>query len=93
MSNLDDTSKQPAGQPGSASKSPVGAGAIASLVGVALLVILMLQNRAEVPVHVLFWSVVWPMWLFGLLMAMVGALVWFGMGVMRRRKRRKARRS
>jgi uncharacterized integral membrane protein len=93
MSNLDNSSKGTAGQPAASSKSPIGAGAIASLVGVVLLVILMLQNRAKVPVHVLFWSVTWPMWLFGLLMAVVGALVWFGLGVMRRRSRRKARRS
>jgi uncharacterized integral membrane protein len=67
-------------------------GAIASLTGVGLLVIFMSQNTERVTLHFLFWSFTWPLWLFSLVMALVGALVWFGLGVMRRHRRRKARR-
>jgi uncharacterized integral membrane protein len=37
--------------------------------------------------------VTWPLWLVILISALLGALIWFGLGVMRRRSRRKARRS
>jgi uncharacterized integral membrane protein len=70
----------------------VGAGAITSLVGVALLVIFMIQNTARVTLFFLFWNFTWPLWLFTLVTALVGALVWFGLGVMRRRRRRVSRR-
>jgi uncharacterized integral membrane protein len=40
----------------------------------------------------LFWNFTCPLWLFTLLTALVGALVWFGLGVMRRHRRRTARR-
>ena len=71
----------------------LGAGAIASLSGVALLIIFMLQNRDRVVFDFLFWSLTWPLWLITLLSALAGALVWFGLGVMRRRNRRKQRRA
>jgi hypothetical protein len=32
------------------------------------------------------------LWLYTIVMALVGALVWFGLGVMRRHRRRKERR-
>jgi uncharacterized integral membrane protein len=67
-------------------------GAIGSLVGLALLVIFMLQNRNQVPVHFLFWHFTWKVWVLILVSALLGALVWFGLGVMRRRARRKERR-
>lgn len=67
-------------------------GAIASLTGVGLLVIFMIQNTERVTLHFLFWSFTWPLWLLTLATALVGALVWFGLGVMRRHRRRKARR-
>ncbi|HEY5153639.1 MAG TPA: LapA family protein [Acidimicrobiales bacterium] len=70
----------------------LGGGAIASLTGVGLLVIFMLQNRENVSLHFLVWTFTWPLWLLTLVTAMVGALVWFGLGVMRRHRRRKARR-
>jgi len=70
----------------------LGGGAIASLSGVGLLVIFMLQNTEDVTLDFLFWSFTWPLWLLSLAMAAVGALVWFGLGVMRRRSRRKQRR-
>jgi uncharacterized integral membrane protein len=71
----------------------LGAGAIASLVGVALLIVFMIQNTERVRIDFLFWSFSWPLWLLTLVTALVGALVWIGVGVMRRHRRRKARRA
>lgn len=70
----------------------LGGGVIATLIGVGLLVIVVIQNTERVSINFLFWSFTWPIWLFALAMAVVGALVWFGLGVMRRRRRRDARR-
>lgn len=71
----------------------LGGGAIASLVGVGVLVVFMLQNRNDVTLHFLFWDFSWPLWFFTIVTAVFGALVWFGLGVMRRHRRRKARRA
>ncbi len=70
----------------------LGAGAIASLSGAALLIIFMIQNTEDVTLNFLFWSFTWPLWLFTLVTALIGAFVWFGLGVMRRHRRRKERR-
>jgi uncharacterized integral membrane protein len=70
----------------------LGAGAIASLTGVGLLLIFMLQNTESVRLDFLFWGFTWPLWLLTLASAFLGALVWFGLGVMRRHRRRKERR-
>jgi len=70
----------------------LGGGAIASLTGVALLVVFMVQNTDDVKLDFLFWSFTWPLWLLTIVSAVLGALVWFGLGVMRRHKRRKERR-
>ena len=70
----------------------VGGGAIASLTGVGLLVVFMIQNRQDVTLDFLFWSFTWPLWLLTLVTALIGAVVWIGLGVMRRHRRRKARR-
>lgn len=84
--------------PGSASGTAEGqnlrlsGGVIASLAGVGLLVIFMYQNTERITLQFLFWSFTWPLWLLALVMALVGALVWFGLGVMRRHWRRTARR-
>ena len=71
----------------------LGGGAIASLSGVAVLAIFMAQNTDNVTVKFLFWDFTWPVWLLTLFAALVGALVWFGLGVLRRHRRRKARRA
>jgi uncharacterized integral membrane protein len=68
-------------------------GAIATGGGVAALAAFVFQNTDDVPVSFLFWEFTWPVWLLIVVSALVGALVWFGAGVMRRRRRRKARRS
>jgi uncharacterized integral membrane protein len=70
-----------------------GAGAIASLAGVAVLVIFIVQNTEKVKIDFLWMSFTWPLWLYTIVVAVFGALVWFGLGVMRRRRRRKARRA
>jgi len=73
-------------------RSRPGAGTLASLGGVALLFIFMIQNRERVTTQFLFWSFAWPLWLLTLVTALTGAVVWAGLGVMRRHRRRKARR-
>ena len=74
-------------------RATLGAGAIASIVGVGALLVFMLQNRNKVSLDFLMFHVNWPLWLVILISAVLGALIWFGLGVMRRRSRRKARRS
>jgi uncharacterized integral membrane protein len=70
----------------------LGAGAVASLTGAGLLLVFMIQNTEDVTLDFLFWSFTWPLWLFTLVTALVGSLVWIGLGIMRRHRRRKARR-
>jgi uncharacterized integral membrane protein len=67
-------------------------GAIATLVGLGLLVVFMVQNTEEVRLDFLVWHFTWPLWLVTLASAVLGALVWFGLGVIRRHRRRKERR-
>ena len=68
-------------------------GVIASLGGVAVLLIFIIQNREKVRFHFLFWSFAWPLWWYTILTAVFGALVWFGLSVMRRHRRRVERRA
>lgn len=70
----------------------LGGGAIAAISGAALLIIFMVQNTEDVTVEFLFWDFTWPLWLVVLLSATVGALVWLGLGVLRRHRRRAERR-
>lgn len=70
----------------------LGAGAIASLSGVAVLVVFVVQNTEDVRFHFLFLDFTWPLWFYTVVVAVFGAMVWFGLGVMRRHRRRKARR-
>jgi len=57
-----------------------------------LLVIFMIQNTQRVRLDFLFWHFTWPLWLLTVTSALLGALVWLGLGVMRRHRRRKERR-
>ena len=70
----------------------IGGGAIASLTGVGVLLIFIVQNTQDVRFKFLFLSFTWPLWLYTIFTAVFGALVWFGLGVMRRHRRRKERR-
>jgi uncharacterized integral membrane protein len=77
---------------GADSRLRLSGGAIASLSGLALLAIFIVQNTDDVKLDFLFWSFTWPIWLLTIVSALLGALVWFGLGVMRRHRRRKERR-
>jgi uncharacterized integral membrane protein len=70
----------------------LGAGAIASLTGVGVLLIFIIQNTEDVRFDFLVFSFTWPLWLYTIVTALFGALVWLGVGVIRRHRRRKARR-
>jgi uncharacterized integral membrane protein len=74
------------------SERRLSGGAIASLTGVGVLLIFMVQNTSDVTLHFLFWSFTWPLWLFTIVTALAGALAWFGLGVLRRHRRRETRR-
>ena len=74
-------------------RARLGGGAIASISGIVLLLIFIVQNTEDVKLDFLFWDFTWPLWLLTLISALLGALVWFGFGVMRRHQRRKDRRA
>ena len=70
----------------------LGGGAIASIAGLGALGVFMVQNTDDVTVQFLVWDFTWPVWLLVLVAALIGALVWFGLGVLRRHRRRVDRR-
>lgn len=80
-------------QPVQQSSGGLSGGAIASLSGLAVLVVFIVQNTEDVRFHFLFLDFTWPLWLYTIVVALFGALVWFGLGVMRRHRRRKERRA
>jgi uncharacterized integral membrane protein len=67
-------------------------GVLATLGGAALLIIFMAQNTEDVTLEFLFWDFTWRLWFLVLLSAVIGALVWLGLGVLRRHRRRADRR-
>jgi uncharacterized integral membrane protein len=76
----------------SSNRSRLSGGAIASLIGVGLLLVFILQNTERIRLHFLAWHFSWPLWVYTIVTAVFGALVWFRLGVMRRHRRRKERR-
>jgi uncharacterized integral membrane protein len=68
-------------------------GAILGVGGVGLLATFMAQNTDKVRLDFLTWSFTWPVWLLCLISAVAGAVVWFAAGVVRRHRRRVARRA
>jgi uncharacterized integral membrane protein len=52
----------------------------------------MVQNTEQITLSFLFWSFTWALWLLTLVSTLVGAMVWSGICVMRRHRRRTARR-
>ena len=70
----------------------ISGGAIATLTGGGVLLLFIFQNTQDVSLDFLFWTFTWPLWLLTLVSALLGALVWFGIGVLRRHRRRVARR-
>jgi uncharacterized integral membrane protein len=83
---------EPDSGPSGKRRSRLGGGAIASLVGVGLLLVFIIQNTERIRLHFLIWYFSWALWLYTVVVAVFGALVWFGLGVMRRHRRRKDRR-
>lgn len=77
---------------GASNAGKLSAGAIASLTGFGVLLLFVLQNREPVRFNFLFWGFTWPLWLYTIVIAVFGAIVWFGLGVIRRHRRRKERR-
>jgi uncharacterized integral membrane protein len=77
---------------GGSGSAPKSAGYIATLTGAGLLLVFMVQNTEAVTLHFLFWTFSCPLWLFTLVVAALGSLVWIGFGIMRRHRRRVARR-
>jgi len=80
------------GAGGPPSKAGLSGGVIATLTGGGLLLVFMVQNTDPVTLKFLFWQFTWPLWLFTLVVAALGAFVWLGLGVLRRHRRRRARR-
>lgn len=70
----------------------LGGGAIASLSGLGVLIVFVIQNTQDVRFQFLFLSFTWPLWLYTIMVALFGALVWFGLSLVRRHRRRKGRR-
>jgi uncharacterized integral membrane protein len=94
--NPDELSAAP-GQAGPPAPPPssgiqVSGAALASGAGIALLVTFMAQNTDDVRVDLLFWHITVSVWLLVLLSALLGAVVWFALGVLRRHRRRVDRR-
>ncbi len=78
---------------GGQSGGRLGGGAIASIGGLAVLVLFVVQNTEDVRFKFLWFSFTWPLWLYTIVVAVFGAIVWLGIGVMRRHRRRVARRN
>lgn len=82
------------GEAGDAKSSAgLSGGLVSTLVGGGLLAVFVAQNTQDVTLTFLFWSFTWPLWLFTVTVAALGALVWLGLGVLRRHRRRVARRA
>jgi uncharacterized integral membrane protein len=78
---------------GGAKAATLSSGVIATLAGGGLLLVFVLQNRQDVTLNFLFWSFTVPLWLFTIAVAVLGSIVWIGLGILRRHRRRKARRA
>ena len=81
-----------AGSTGGSKAAGLSGGVIATLAGGGLLVVFMVQNTEDVTLQLLFWSFTVPLWLFTLIVAILGSIMWIGLGILRRHRRRKARR-
>ena len=73
-------------------KKGLGLGGIATIGGLGLLVLFMAQNTEDVTVKFITWEFTWPLYLVILVSAVVGSIIWIGLGILRRHRRRKARR-
>lgn len=82
------TTEEPEGR-----DSKLGGGAIATLLAVVVLLIFIIENTEDVQFDFLFLDFTWPLWLYTVVVALLGALLWFGVGVVRRHRRRRDRRA
>jgi uncharacterized integral membrane protein len=73
-------------------KAALTGGTIASLGGGAVLLIFIIQNTQDVRIHFLWLSFTWSLWVYTIVVAVFGAFAWLGLGVLRRHRRRQARR-
>jgi len=73
-------------------RGQISGGAIAAIAGGGVLLIFILQNTEDVRFDFLFWHFTWPLWLYTIVVAVFGAILWLGLGVLRRHRRRRARR-
>jgi hypothetical protein len=80
------------GAGGGSNGSRLSGGAAATIGGGGLLLLFMLQNRQDVTLQFLVWSFTWPLWLLTLVSAVFGSILWIGIGILRRHRRRVARR-
>jgi len=79
--------------PATARRPALSIGTIATGSGIAALALFVVQNTDDVTVTFLFWTFTWPTWLLILVSAALGAVIWLGLGVLRRHRRRKERRA
>ena len=87
------TMKPTATEQGSdAGGAAIGAGAIASGSGIAALLAFIVQTPMTCRCSFLVWTFTWPIWCLIVVSAALGAGIWLGLGVLRRRRRRKDRR-
>lgn len=70
----------------------VSGGLVATLGGLGVLGVFVAQNREMVTFHFLTFDFSWPLWLYTIVVAVFGAIVWLGLGVLRRHRRRSERR-
>lgn len=64
-----------------------------SIVVIAVLLLFVFQNTEDVRLHFIVFHFTWPLWLYTIVVAVFGAILWFGLGVMRRHRRRVERRA
>ncbi len=78
--------------PGVPRAAGLSVGLVSTIAGGGLLLAFILQNRDDVTLSLLWWSFTVPLWLFTIAVAVLGSIVWIGLGVLRRHRRRVARR-
>jgi uncharacterized integral membrane protein len=64
----------------------LSSGAIALIVGAAVLLIFVFQNTEDVKFDFLFFDFTWPMWLYTFVVAAFGGLLWYGIELLRRHR-------
>ena len=82
-------------QPGAGApeRRGVSARAIVAVIAAVILLIFAFQNTKSIDVRFLGLRFSWPLWLYTIGAAVFGALVWSGLGVIRRHRRRVQRRA